>query len=225
MPIEWIQNKIHISAEMINGRCGGTYDEAVLILCNIISGVSSDFWPGENIDRYRFVELLIKYCDNSCNVTLISIPILLQILEEKNDFQNEEMLRTKLDFRKGWHSLVLDGFTFDKYENDIKSLCPDLSSRIIRESSYANLLYKQLRCGYSHLYKPNEKATEHPHTKRDLNVSYVNYANEERQCTIHKIHFHYKWLLSIVNSIMINIEHLWDNVPLSIPNKWWVEGL
>jgi hypothetical protein len=103
MAIEWIQNKIYIAVCLYNGNCGGTYDDAALILCSLINGIASDLWPGEKIDRKRFNELLVKYCDKECNIELVSIPILLQELESTNQIKNEKIIRNKLKFPKGWH--------------------------------------------------------------------------------------------------------------------------
>ncbi len=52
---EWIQKKNEIALDLAAGQCGGSYGEAVIILCAALSALAADVWPGRGIDRVRFV--------------------------------------------------------------------------------------------------------------------------------------------------------------------------
>ena len=64
---EWSDSKVDLALRLNSGECGGTYAEAVIILCSVLSGIAADVWPGRNKDRKRFVELLVKYSSDSLN--------------------------------------------------------------------------------------------------------------------------------------------------------------
>jgi len=57
---EWSEQKILLAEKLNSGECGGSYAEAVIILCGVLSGIAADTWPGIRKDRKRFVELLTK---------------------------------------------------------------------------------------------------------------------------------------------------------------------
>jgi len=52
------EKKNGILCNLEAGQCGGSYGEAVIILCAALSAVAADVWPGKGIDRVRFVQLL-----------------------------------------------------------------------------------------------------------------------------------------------------------------------
>ena len=54
-----------------------------------------------------------------------------------------------------------------------------LTLKEARDYSYANILYKQIRCGYSHCHRPNELADHFPMTRRNVGISYTNWLDEK----------------------------------------------
>ena len=62
---DWVTEKKRIALCLANGECGGSYGEAVLILCAVLSALAADIWPGKGIDQMRFVELLKnEFCEH-----------------------------------------------------------------------------------------------------------------------------------------------------------------
>ena len=55
---DWVTKKRDTALRLANGECGGSYGEAMLILCTILSALAAEVWPGTQIDKRRFVELL-----------------------------------------------------------------------------------------------------------------------------------------------------------------------
>jgi hypothetical protein len=79
--------KLAVAKGLNEGLINGSYVEAVLISCGLLSGIASEIWPGENIDRKRFIELLVKY-DNSNLASRISLPL---IINDSSVFPNRQL--------------------------------------------------------------------------------------------------------------------------------------
>lgn len=118
-------------------------------------------------------------------------------------------------------SQVLIGDDVDKTENEILSVCNAISSKDIRECSYANLLYREVRSGYAHEYKPGERAESWPMTQRpEARVSYVNWVNDPDR----HIHFHVHWLAELATATAEKIDNVAGTLPRAAPPKWWIDG-
>ena len=76
----WVNEKIKIAQAIDSGCCGGSYDEGALIACASISAMAALAWPGDRIDKKRFVEILAQVADGNTNPNplKISIPLLCQ---------------------------------------------------------------------------------------------------------------------------------------------------
>ncbi len=57
-----------------------TYGESIIINYTGPSGLAADIWPGRNVDKARFVELLKLFTPETCNVTRINISLLISSL-------------------------------------------------------------------------------------------------------------------------------------------------
>ena len=214
--IDWITRKQQIALRLANGECDGSYGEAVLILCSALNALAATVWPGKEIDRKRFIELLKNFTSSQSVCTLISVPLLVAYLRNKGEHNEEKQLKDR--FLKFSDSLVLTGDVVDKTEKEILSVCDTISQRYIRTFSYANLLYQEIRSGYVHEYGPGNKADTWPMTsKSNVYVSYVNKLGEDR-----RIHFHIDWLLKISSETAQIVSNLM--LPLEIPKVWWIDG-
>lgn len=216
---EWTAKKCELALRLSRGEIGGSYGEAVLILCAALSALAADVWPGANIDRRRFVHLLKRFAPRNLSATLISVPLLYASLRKTRKTATRRRLRqTYLNFG---HSQVVTGDDVDKTELEIKSVCPRLSTKEIRACSYASLLYRELRSAYVHEYRPGKKADSWPITGRtDAQVSYVNWSNDPDR----HIHFHVGWLSDLVKEIARAIDRLPSRLPARKPKRWWVDG-
>lgn len=216
---EWAKKKSAIAVKLDGGACGGSYGEAVLILCAALSALAAEVWPGTGIDRKRFIQLLKRFSPPHLSPTLISVPILAAYLRKKR--RKGALKRLRRSFLDFGHSRVLVGQDVDKSEKQILSVCPSLKKREIRESSYANLLYRELRSGYVHEYRPAGKADSWAMTMRDdAQVSYVNWANDPDR----HIHFHVAWLSALVTQTAAAVDGVSNRVRRRKPKRWWSDG-
>ena len=216
---EWAGKKCELALKLDRGESGGSYGEAVLILCAALSALAAEVWPGTGIDRKRFVHLLKRFPPPKLFSTLVSVPILAASLRKKRKKGAlRRLLQAYLNFG---HSRVVTGHDVDKTETEIMSVCPTLKRREIRDCSYASLLYRELRSAYVHEYRPGKKADSWAMTGRDdAQVSYVNWVNDPDR----HIHFHVAWLSELVNETAKAIDQLSSRLPARKPKRWWIDG-
>jgi hypothetical protein len=215
---KFVDNKIEIASQLHRGECGGSYFESILIFSSVISGIASEIWPGQNIDRKRFVELIVRYSDSSLNSKNISIPLIIEHLESESQIEISSKLKST--FLNYSIDRVLLGCEVDCDEELVLNIVPTLNSIIIREFSYPNLFYKEVRSSIVHEYQTSLSASSHPMTKKSAYISYVNYAHPPSR----KIFFHFDWLVDILHSITCSLEHKIDSSPFKLPNEWWIDG-
>ncbi len=131
----------------------------------------------------------------------------------------------------------------DRLEADVREMCaaaniPDCE-KAIRRYSYASLLYKQVRCGFVHEYRPGENAAEGDGLRgiaglEGDEISYVNILEEHDGVLAAKrlIHFPLEWISAVVLAVATGIEDersrqdkpAYENLGLAIPDAWWVDG-
>ena len=88
-----VQKRIALAKRLNEGECGGSYADAILILSSTLSGIAADMWPGESKNRYRFVKLWANYAESALKPNLISVPLLLNQLEDCGDDDLAEKVR------------------------------------------------------------------------------------------------------------------------------------
>ena len=192
---------------------------AYLILCSALSALAAEVWAGERIDLKRFVELLKEYAPPDLGTTRISIPLLIGYLRTMG--KTVEMKQIEKVFLDCCGSLVLTGDDVDKTENEILGVCKTISPADMRACSYANFLYREVRSGYAHEYKPGKRADSRPMTQRlESRISYGNWADDPDR----HIHFHINWLAKLSIATAEEIDRVAGTIPRSVPMKWWIEG-
>lgn len=216
---EWVTKKREIAERLASGECGGSYGEAALILCSVLNALAAGTWKGDRIDRKRFVELLQRYApENLCPIR-VSLPLLVGALREAG--KSSEMSAIQSRCLQDGHSRVLTGEDIDLDEAGILAICPTVPMALMRECSYANILYRDVRSSYAHEYRPGKRADSWPMTQRtDVAISYVNWANESDR----HIHFHVPWLGALVTAVSRALDPIADSLPLTPPVKWWVDA-
>ena len=216
---EWADKKSKLALELGNGGCGASYGEAVLILCAALSAFAAEVWPGTGIDRKRFVQLLMRFSPSDLSPTLISVPILAGYVRKQR--RRGALRRLHQSFLNFGHSRVVTGHDVDKPEKEILSVCPSLKKREMRDFSYASLLYREVRSGYVHEYRPGGRADSWAMAARnDVHVSYVNWANDPDR----HIHFHVPWLCALVTETAKAVDGISKRLPLRKPKRWWSDG-
>jgi hypothetical protein len=217
---KWATQKADIARRLAGGECDAGYGEAALVLCGAISAMAAEAWPGERIDRRRFVEFAVRFSRISLRPETISVPLLVSNLRDSLGFEAEEhaIRRAFLNFED---SRILRAADVDQPERAIQQLCPTLSTQLLRASSYADVLYRRIRSSYAHEYRPSSKTMSWPMTADDLaGVSYGNWINDPDR----HIHFHIPWLVDLVIDLGDRSEREAMGFPLNRPQGWWVDG-
>jgi hypothetical protein len=208
-------------------ECGGTYGDAAILLCSAISGMASMRWPGINLDKNRFVQILIEA--DGLTWKKISLPLLAQSWDAM--WENLPVP----DFPQVPQSSedVFDGDVFKKFSEKHTKKC----SEIIRQHSYACLLYTEIRCGYSHEMLPGGRATSSPGLYDNTSsVSYENYSiyNKENifQKKKRRIHFPVPLIADAVEKIGRHLDSeckthkkkYSEKFDENAQNTWWLKG-
>ena len=218
---EFTGRKIDIAQELLSGRCGGGYPEAIIIISCALSGIASLVWPGERIDRRRFVELMVRYCDPGLCTEYISTPLLVQDLTQSSEpAKNQAGLQMKQKYIPSFpfERLILTGDDADGTEDELLQQWPVLSRTDVRKFSYPNLLYRELRCSLVHNYRLGDSTASIPLFEGEANISYVNSAGEKL------IYFHLEWLLKVFRSVCTTVSPSLSALPFGVPHRWWLDG-
>lgn len=77
MPFDWTSQKRKIASPLLNGECGGSYDEAALILCYVLTAPAAQVWLGDRIDQPGHFQLFcdISFFDSMQSVNRINVII------------------------------------------------------------------------------------------------------------------------------------------------------
>jgi hypothetical protein len=239
----FIERPLGVARALDQGECGGSYAEACMIISGVISAMASYVWPGEQIDRKRFVELWVRFSGGS-NTTRVSLPLLIQALMKDRRLSEAETLRRSRHqmFGPGYGCRVVAGEEVDGNENELISSCPALHLATLRRYAYPTVFYEHVRSKLVHEYGlgPDGKATPWPMTRRnDVGISYSNQlvkAEERvvetedglelvpRHYSVRRIHFHTPWLLELTTAMAANADRQLSVTPAPIhrPAEWWL---
>ena len=209
---------------MARREAGGSYSEAAILTCAALSALAAEVWPGQRIDRVRFIELLVRLGPSPTLASIVSVPLLVRHLESTPEAASAALLKNKL---LGFSpTRIVTGTEVDRSESELLALCPTLSPRIMRKHSYACLLYEEVRSSYAHEYRPGNKSDSWPMTVcNGESVSYVNrLLTAGIPETVRLIHFHLSWLTKLAIDLATNIDTLRATLPRPVPSTWWIDG-
>lgn len=215
---KFVKNKLQIADYLYSGECDGGYPEATLILSSVLSGISSELWPGSNIDKRRFVETMVQFTNSESLVKNISIPILIEHLKHNKDIDTINILKENKLFYDTYQ--VLTNREVDYPEDYCLRLLSSIDLKLLRNFSYASLFYQKVRSGFVHEYKTSKFASAHPQTQRNVKISYIN----SMEFPNHRIYFHYDWIKEVINQIVMAIEKNNTIFPREKPKSWWLDG-
>jgi len=218
----WVREKCDIAGRLARGEAGGGYAEAAIVLCAALSALAAETWPGPSKDRARFVELLVRLGKFRNLCTTISVPLLVQELEELGRGPDATALRRATSLPDSARILV--GPEVDCPESDVLAVCPSLDLQFVRSFSYAALLYQEIRSSYAHEYRPGASANSAPMTADpDQAVSYANQLREPTFTRLDRsIHFHVPWLRELARDLADAVDA--TNLPQKDPALWWIKG-
>ncbi len=220
---EWCDSKTELALRLNSGDCGGSYAEAIIILCSVLSGISADIWPGKFQDKKRFVELLIKYAGSSLNCERVSIPLLVGAVRSGGDIKLAKII--KEDLMPLSDSRVITGDDVDKSINELKSDYPTIDIKTLKKNCYAYILYEEIRSGYVHEYRPGERADsfEMSGVSQNSSLTYVTYINRLDK-TDRLIYFNVTWLTKLIEEIVGNLLKASSLPVYENYNSWWLES-
>ncbi len=217
---QFVERTLSIADALARGSLGASKLEAYLLISGLLSGLAAMAWPGDGIDRRRFVELWARFGDPSLAHTRISLPLLVTALRTKKAPEADalERLRPQL-FGLGGAARIVTGDEIDIAETDVLNACPAMARSEIRKYAYPSLFYEHIRNSVVHEYQTGHGATDYPMTAQDAGISYGNYLVAGH--SVRKIHFHIPWLLALVRSVVDNMESAVPTFPLLAP-AWWL---
>lgn len=221
---DWVTEKCEIASALARGEAGGSYSEAAILVCAALSALAAEVWPGRNIDRARFIELLVRLGPTPDLLMTISIPLLVRHIDLTSSKPSAKLLRDK--FLPFSETRVITGPEVDKTEGEVLSICSDFTPKDIRKFSYACLLYEEVRSAYAHEYKPGTRADSWPMTMSEgQSVSYVNRLLSPCIPEAGRfIHFHIASLAKLAVDIARNIDIHRSTLPQQTPAIWWIDG-
>lgn len=225
-PATFVHHKVEVSRRLASGECGGSYGDAILILSAAISTVAADLFPGDRIDRVRFVEIWTRYADPVLNPMRISVPLLAQDLHESGDPINVQALRALRPnvislFPAMVSTSVLNAEASDASEQEIEAACPNLTIKAIRKFSYPTLFYSEIRSGFVHEGGTSPRGSSHPSGNRTADISYTNVIEKPYR----RIHFTVGYLGRVAESIASNATPEIYQPRKALPTVWWLDGV
>jgi hypothetical protein len=232
MPLEsFVERPLAVASALDSGACGGTYMEACLIISGVISAVSSFVWPGERIDRKRFVEAWACLSNGITGASNVSVPVLCRSLGGKGRVIEADRVRQWRAnmFGAGYGARVLTGEEVDASEAELTALCPSLERSLLRRYAYPTVFYEHVRCKLVHEGELGDSAAPYPMTTRTVGVSYVNRMVGPPSTGIDEvhrdrlIHFHVAWLVDLARTIARNADAALTAGPIAQPAKWWLD--
>jgi len=228
----WVNEKIKIAQAMGSGFCGGGYDEGALIVCASISAMAALAWPGNGIDKKRFIEILAQVAASTTdpNPLKISIPLLCQ---EDQDFNS-----TLLPSNKSFYLTETIDKDYSELINclNLKGIPIDNAKRqTIKKNSYGFLLYNQVRCGFAHEYIIGQNATSFDALRNigKVDANTVSYTNsvDINNSTRRRIHFPISWISQLARNVARWLDEkrlkqdlqIFEKLNLARPSNWWIQ--
>jgi hypothetical protein len=222
--LDWAEEKCLLAGDLESGACGGSYSEGAIILCTCISAMASRLWiESVRADRKRFVEIVVQFSEPAHDTTKISVPLLVQ---------GESQWRHRLAFTDKHFRLTGAN---DKTENELLKLSATSSQsncrKTLRQYSYANILYRDIRCGFAHTYLPLRNARADDPLKGIFDSPAITYVNGS-EGMVRQIHFGLDWIAAIAKNIARGMDvrcnhqgkYIGENIGLSPPGAWWIDG-
>lgn len=205
---EFLLDRVRLVRELLASDIQVAYADVVLILCCVISAAASRRWPGERIDRRRFVELLVQHSPPDAHADWVCVPALI----------NRGLLaEADTPYGPGGNTRIFRDEEIDLPLSSAETTYPQVQCRELRNCSYAALIYTWLRCGYAHDYCAHENITHVPASRRSARVSYIGRGT--RTGIRRMVSFHLDYLVELA-------EHHANTVPdvsSPHPSVWWLD--
>jgi hypothetical protein len=152
--LNFVQRKVSVAEALNNGNCGGSYSDACIIVGAAMSGIAAELWPGERVDRVRFVELWVRFGQDVPDACHISVPLLVDYLRQKQRLAEAETLERAHPqmYGLGHETRIVLGHEIDRPDHELAPLCRNLTLSDLRWFSYPAVFYREIRSGLVHEY-------------------------------------------------------------------------
>ncbi len=245
---EWYQDRLDIADAIVDTFGDEGLFDAEILLCCAMSALAARIWPGERIDRFRYVQLFVDFAPDPAEVKRISVPRLHEKLKaKKEEIASAQVLESR--FLAGLEDRVLTGPEIDQSEQTLTALLPAISLGRLREASYAAILYQDLRCGLVHEYSLPPHMIDFGLSRRQDVPSYVNVmatSNLEGEVMISgelsadeletellssestkRLYLPYRYVRRLSLNVAGGVFAYWDTASewcRPIPQPWWLGG-
>ena len=244
---EWYWGKVRVADQLVSKHGSTAESDAEILLCCANSALAAMMWPGDTIDKFRFTQFLIDFVPQTAGVQRISIPVLVAKLRDNGDTASVQALIN--EFYPQSDGRILTGDEIDQPETAVITLLPNLSLRDVRESSYAGIIYTDLRCGLVHEYKVSTYLSSFRMSDKQNVPSYVNMLVEPDEGEINRIvrqfgisrsqarsaisktvrhlYFPYLYIRNILKDAAEAAFDHWDTASSwkrPRPSSWWIRG-
>ena len=204
----YFRKKIAYAESLCVTESKADYSDVCIVLCAILSACAAIRWPGKNIDKARFIELLIMHSKPEHGLDLVSIPTLM----------NDKLIHySDTPYSKpGQSNRIFIDEEIDLRFSDAKSKFKNLDEKELKSRTYASLIYEWIRCGYAHEYLLGGYACQVPASRQKARVSYIQRIEKDHSSTV-MMSFHLDYLFEISQHHVEILPGLAEPEPL----KWW----
>ncbi len=186
------------------------FPDMMVILMTILSACAAHRWPGDRIDRKRFIELLVRHSHSEARTDSVCVPALINLglVTEADTLYGSSGLNTRI-FRDEEIDLSLEA---------AQRAFSAVDRKLLKSNCYASLIYEWLRCGYAHEYSPHQFITTCQPSCKQARVSYIS-RRLKGQNSLKMVGFHYDYLRNLVEHHISALPELKSKRP----SRWWVD--
>jgi len=185
------------------------YADLALILCSVLSACAAARWPGRQIDRNRFIELLVGSSPACAHTIWVSVPALINrglVLEADTPYG-----------KSGAGARIFTDAEIDLSYDEAREQYPSVGAMKLKQYTYASLIYEWLRCGYAHEYCPDGHITHFTPSRREARISYIGRTLPEGSVR-RMVGFHLDYLVGLADFHASHVEG-----EAARPERWWIE--
>jgi len=203
----FLQGRINLVKAMRGSSLSVTREDLELILTAVMSACAACRWPGERIDQKRFVESLIQFGSPELHLDVGTGALLeLGVISDSSVGKFGQEIR------------IFTGDEIDSAIPDMAQRYPKVSTRDLKQASYANRIYEWLRCGYAHNYLAAGNTTNFLPSDGPAQISYIG-RREPDGTWVRDARFHLDYLISVAQEQVATLL----KSRLNRPDQWWID--
>ena len=173
---KWFMSKVAVADDVVNAHGETSRPDAEILLSCATSALAALMWPGRKKDKHRFVQFLIDFAPSERAIKRISIPVLIAKMKAAGQTANADKLRTQFYPQSRQEILYAD--RVDQNEVEVLKVTEGLETWRVRESSYAGIIYSDLRSGLVHEYQLAPFMVGFSYSSQTDTPSYFNMPDE-----------------------------------------------